>query len=62
MTEKQLMQVKEQLKERGLLFVKAYRAFEGGIRVVGTYEASHGREFRYEVNFEGEYPRLKEMF
>jgi len=48
MTEQQLRQVKAQLSQ-GETFKKAYRAFEGDIRVVS--EDRNGREYRYRVIF-----------
>ena len=48
MTEKQLKQVKAQLPE-GETFSRAYRAFEGDIRVIS--KDKRGNEYRYRVNF-----------
>ena len=48
MTEQQLNEVKAQLPA-GETFKKAYRAFEGDIRMVS--EDKNGCEYRYRVNF-----------
>lgn len=49
MTEKQIKQVKAQLPE-GERFDRAYRAFEGGIRVISRDKS--GNEYRYTVHFD----------
>ena len=49
MTEKQIKQVKAQLPE-GERFDRAYRAFEGGIRVISRDK--RGNEYRYTVHFD----------
>ena len=49
MTEKQIKQVKAQLPE-GERFDRAYRAFEGGIRVISRDK--DGNEYRYTVHFD----------
>ena len=60
MTDKQIRQVKEQLSERGLTFERMYRAFEGDIRVIAR-STSHGIQFRYTVEFENDYPKIRDM-
>lgn len=47
MTEKQLSQAKEILRERGETFLRTYRAFEGDTRVISKNKS--GQEIRYTV-------------
>jgi len=61
MTDIQEVQINEQLEERGLYLKRIYRSFEGDIRVIASF-SSHGYEFRYTVDFDGDYPKLKEVF
>ena len=49
MTKKQLEQVKAQLPQ-GQRFERAYRAFEGDIRVISRDK--RGNEYRYTVRFD----------
>lgn len=51
MTEKQLSQAKEILREYGETFLRTYRAFEGDIRVISKNK--NGQEIRYTVRFNG---------
>jgi predicted RNase H-like nuclease (RuvC/YqgF family) len=60
MTEKQIREVKEQLKERGLRYLMTYRAFEGDIRVIAYFPVNN-HETRFTVEFEKDYPKLIEM-
>jgi len=59
MTDKQFEQIREQLPA-GTEVLRAYRAFEGDIRVIVRLPGETC-ETRYTVRFEGDYPRIQHM-
>ncbi len=59
MSEKQLNQIKEILKSKQEKFDRAYKSFEGPIRVIS--KICNGFEKRYTVIFECENVRLEEF-
>ena len=61
MTDIQEVQINEQLEELGLYLKKISRTFEGELRVIASF-SSHGYEFKYVVDYDGDYPKLKEVF
>lgn len=59
MTEKQLKQAKSQLPD-GEKFCRAYKAFEGGIRLIS--KKKDGTETRYNVVFDADWNVRLEKF
>lgn len=59
MNDRQWEQVQEQLPQ-GAQVLRAYRAFEGDLRVIARLTPDAG-ETRYTVRFEDDYPRIELM-
>lgn len=59
MTDSQCEQIQEQLPA-GTQVLRAYRAFEGDIRVIVRLPGETC-ETRYTVRFEGDYPHIQNM-